>query len=126
MPRREFVARGAYHLLRHPVYLSFLGLIWFIPTMTLDHAELTGVWTIYIGIGSILKDHRLLFYLGDPYAQYMHRAAGYPLMLNGPLATVSSQTSVLNNTQATDVAFALKRRVQVCSAVAGSTQRRST
>jgi hypothetical protein len=38
LPLREFQARGAYRWLRHPVYLSFLGLIWFTPRMSADHA----------------------------------------------------------------------------------------
>lgn len=91
MPRRDFAPRGAYHWLRHPVYLSFLGLIWFTPTMSADHAALTIIWTIYIGLGSVLKDQRLLFYLGDSYANYMERVAGYPMMLVGPLARRKSQ-----------------------------------
>lgn len=86
MPRREFVPRGAYRRLRHPVYLSFLGLIWFTPTMTWDHAVLTGLWTVYIMVGSVLKDQRLLFYLGDSYASYMQKVPGYPMMVTGPLA----------------------------------------
>lgn len=86
MPRRNFVPSSVYHLLRHPVYLSFLGLIWFTPTMSADHAVLTGIWTVYIGIGSILKDQRLLFYLGDSYASYMQKVSGYPMMFVGPLA----------------------------------------
>jgi hypothetical protein len=76
LPRRDFEARGAYRVMRHPVYLCFLGLIWFTPKMTVDHALLTGIWTIYIGLGSILKDQRLSFYLGDSYR----------LMISGPLA----------------------------------------
>jgi len=83
--RRDFVPLGIYHFLRHPIYLSFLGLIWFTPTMTLDHAVLTGLWTVYIAIGSVLKDQRLLFYLGESYGQYMERVAGYPGILFGPL-----------------------------------------
>lgn len=83
--RREFRARSLYRVLRHPAYLSFLGLIWFTPVMTFDHALLTGVWTIYIFIGSILKDERLRYYLGDSYAIYMSQVAGYPGMLSGPL-----------------------------------------
>lgn len=86
LPRRDFKARSLYCLMRHPVYLGFLGLIWFTPTMTADHALLTSVWTIYIAIGSVLKDQRLLFYLGDSYRQYMQNVSGYPLMTAGPLA----------------------------------------
>jgi protein-S-isoprenylcysteine O-methyltransferase Ste14 len=78
-PRREFKPRGAYKLFRHPVYLSFLGLVWFIPKMTLDHAALTAIWTAYIFIGSAIKDRRLTHYIGDAYRQYSARVPGYPL-----------------------------------------------
>lgn len=86
MPRRNFVTRSVYQWLRHPVYLGFLGLIWFTPTMSVDRAVLTGIWTVYVGVGSVLKDQRLLFYLGDSYASYMQKVAGYPMMFAGPLA----------------------------------------
>ena len=43
-----FEPRGAYLWMRHPVYLSFLGLIWFTPYMTIDRAVLTALWTVYI------------------------------------------------------------------------------
>lgn len=86
LPRRGLVEHGAYCWLRHPGYLSFLGLIWFTPHMTLDHAVLTGIWTCYIFIGSVLKDQRLLFYLRDEYRDYASRVPGYPGMLIGPLA----------------------------------------
>jgi len=79
-PRRGFAERGAYRFLRHPVYLSFLGLIWFTPRMTLDHALLTGIWTVYIFLGSWLKDRRLTFYLGDKYRSYAAAVPGYPLV----------------------------------------------
>ncbi|MCA9260918.1 MAG: hypothetical protein KDA61_17005, partial [Planctomycetales bacterium] len=57
-PRRTFTPRGAYAYLRHPVYVSFAGLVWFTPQMTLDHAVLTALWTCYLLIGSALKDRR--------------------------------------------------------------------
>jgi methanethiol S-methyltransferase len=85
LPRREFSERGAYRWLRHPVYLSFLGLIWFTPRMTADHALLTAVWTVYIFVGSYLKDGRLASYLGDSYRQYASRVPGYPGIAFGPL-----------------------------------------
>jgi protein-S-isoprenylcysteine O-methyltransferase Ste14 len=85
LPRRGFVQRGAYRWLRHPVYLSFLGLIWFTPRMTADHVVLTGVWTAYVFVGSCLKDRRLAFYLGDAYREYASRVPGYPGFFFGPL-----------------------------------------
>lgn len=86
LPRRGLVMRGPYLWIRHPVYLSFLGLIWFTPRMTLDHGLLTGLWTIYVFVGSCLKDQRLAYYLKDTYREYASRVAGYPGMIVGPLA----------------------------------------
>lgn len=86
--RREFHPRGAYSFLRHPVYLSFLGLVWFTPVVTLDRAVLIAIWTAYIFIGSVLKDRRLVFFLGDYYRAYQARVPGYPGIPAGPLARV--------------------------------------
>jgi methanethiol S-methyltransferase len=85
LPRREFVEQSIYRWMRHPVYLSFLGLIWFTPRMTADHAVLTGVWTVYIFVGSCLKDRRMTFYLGDTYREYASRVPGFPGVFFGPL-----------------------------------------
>jgi protein-S-isoprenylcysteine O-methyltransferase Ste14 len=85
-PRRSFEPRGAYRILRHPVYLSFLGLIWLNPEMTLDRVVLTSIWTAYIFIGSSLKDRRLVHYLGASYRGYQARVPGYPFIPRGPLA----------------------------------------
>jgi protein-S-isoprenylcysteine O-methyltransferase Ste14 len=86
VPPRKFVSTGLYGLLRHPVYLGFLGLIWFTPRLTTDHLLLASVWTGYIYVGSVLKDRRLLFFLGERYRDYMARVPGYPLVPWGPLA----------------------------------------
>jgi protein-S-isoprenylcysteine O-methyltransferase Ste14 len=80
--------RGAYRFLRHPIYASFLGLVWFTPIMTLDRCILVAVWTVYIFVGSHLKDRRLIHYVGDPYRHYQARVSGYPFFLNGPLAKI--------------------------------------
>jgi protein-S-isoprenylcysteine O-methyltransferase Ste14 len=92
LPRRPLTVHGLYRWLRHSAYLSFMGLIWFTPRMTADHAVLTVVWTVYIYIGSCLKDQRLLYYLGDTYRQYASRVPGYPGILFGPLAKWPSPT----------------------------------
>jgi len=87
-PARPFVPRGAYRFLRHPVYLSFLGLVWLVPVVTLDRAVLIAIWTVYILTGSILKDRRLLFFLQDEYRRYQAAVPGYPGMPAGPLARI--------------------------------------
>ncbi|WP_252853715.1 NnrU family protein [Aeoliella straminimaris] len=85
-PRREFHPAGAYRFIRHPVYISFMGLVWFTPHMSLDHVVLTGVWTLYLFMGSYLKDRRLEYFLGTSYRQYEAEVTGFPLMPFGPLA----------------------------------------
>lgn len=90
VPRREFQPRGAYRLLRHPVYLSFLGLIWFNPDMTFDRLTLALLWTTHIFVGSYLKDRRLVYYLGETYRRYQRRVPGYPFIPYGPLGKLPS------------------------------------
>lgn len=85
-PRRRFEPCGAYRWIRHPVYLSFMGLVCFTPHTSLDLVELTSVWTVYLFVGSYLKDRRLAYFLGDSYRQYEARVPGFPLMPFGPLA----------------------------------------
>lgn len=84
-PRRPFNPRRTYLWIRHPAYLGFLGLVWFTPVITADRAVLIAVWTVYVLIGSWLKDERLAYYIGEPYRVYQSRVPGYPGMFFGPL-----------------------------------------
>ncbi len=77
-PARRFEPRGAYRLLRHPVYLCFLGLLWCNPALSLDHALLTGIWTVYIFVGSYLKDRRLVYYVARPIGNISSRCPAFP------------------------------------------------
>ena len=94
IPPRPFNPRGVFRIMRHPSYLGFLGLVWFTPVMTADRAILTAVWTIYVFIGSYLKDRRMLHYIGAPYARYLAEVPGYPGMLLGPLGRVPDTRSM--------------------------------
>ncbi|MGE5193381.1 MAG: hypothetical protein ACM3U2_12880, partial [Deltaproteobacteria bacterium] len=94
IPPRPFKPRGVFRIMRHPSYLSFLGLVWFTPVMTTDRAILTAVWTIYVFVGSYLKDRRLLYYIGEPYRRYLAEVPGYPGMLLGPLGRVRDARSM--------------------------------
>jgi methanethiol S-methyltransferase len=86
-PRRRFEVKGAYHWLRHPVYLCFLGLAWFTPLVTADRLLLTLLLTGYIFLGSYFKDRRLQYFLGETYGAYQARVPGYPFFV-GPLGRV--------------------------------------
>ncbi len=83
-PRRHFEVPGAYRLLRHPVYLAFLGQVWLSSQMTVDRLLLSLLFTGYIFLGSYLKDRRMEHYLGDTYRAYSARVPGYPFF-PGPL-----------------------------------------
>ncbi|HET6328365.1 MAG TPA: hypothetical protein VFG04_27025 [Planctomycetaceae bacterium] len=80
VPRRQFAPRGAYRYLRHPVYLGFLGLVWFTPVLTADRVLLIGIWTGYVFVGSYLKDRRLAHSLGEPYLRYLREVPAYPFV----------------------------------------------
>lgn len=96
-PPRPFPRHSLYRWLRHPIYLSFLGLIWFNPVMTLDRLLLALIWSGYIFLGSYLKDERLAFFLGAKYRQYQREVPGYPLMPFGPLARWSDESTQANS-----------------------------
>jgi protein-S-isoprenylcysteine O-methyltransferase Ste14 len=77
LPPREFRPASVYRYCRHPTYLSFLGLIWFTPIVTLDRALLIAIWTAYVFVGSHLKDRRLAKLIGDPYRQYQNAVPAF-------------------------------------------------
>ena len=93
VPMRKFEPTSLYRFMRHPVYLSFLGLIWFTPHMTMDHAMLTIVWTAYIYVGSYMKDKRLEHFIGAPYRDYASRVTGFPLIGFGPWGVCKSRNA---------------------------------
>jgi protein-S-isoprenylcysteine O-methyltransferase Ste14 len=77
IPNRPFKPKGAFSVIRHPGYMSFLGLVWFTPDMTIDRAVLVGIWSVYIFCGSFLKDLRMTHYLGNTYREYRDRVPAY-------------------------------------------------
>jgi protein-S-isoprenylcysteine O-methyltransferase Ste14 len=100
-PRREFRPKGAYNWIRHPVYLSFLGLVWFTPRMSLDHLALTLIWTAYIFYGSVLKDRRLEYFIGKAYIEYQRSVPGFPLISRGPLGRLQGNDLQVSGTTVT-------------------------
>jgi methanethiol S-methyltransferase len=69
-PAPTFVARGPYRLVRHPLYLAVLALIWSNPDMTMDRLLFQVVWSAWILLGARLEEADLLAEFGDAYRAY--------------------------------------------------------
>lgn len=61
---------GLYRWVRHPLYTAGLAFIWLAPLMTTSLLALNLSLTLYIYIGSIFEERKLLELYGQPYAEY--------------------------------------------------------
>lgn len=62
--------RGAYHFVRHPLYLAIIVLFWSNPDLTADRLLFDGLWTAWIVVGTLLEERDLVSELGDAYRSY--------------------------------------------------------
>ncbi|PWH15617.1 MAG: hypothetical protein DDG58_10845 [Ardenticatenia bacterium] len=67
------VVTGMYRWVRHPQYLFGLILLWCAPSMTLNRAALSVVFSIYLYIGTFLEERRLVAEYGEAYRQYQRQ-----------------------------------------------------
>lgn len=68
--RMPFTARGAYLLVRHPLYLFSILMIWSCPDLTKDRLLFNILWTVWIVIGAFLEERDLVNEFGDTYRKY--------------------------------------------------------
>lgn len=69
-PPASFVSSGTYALVRHPLYLFSLLLLWFTPVVTLDRFLFNVLATVYFWLGSLHEERRLRAEFGETYRQY--------------------------------------------------------
>ena len=69
----EFMTRGLYRMVRHPIMLGFIIAFWATPTMTLGHLVFAAATTAYILIALQLEERDLIAALGDAYTNYRKR-----------------------------------------------------
>jgi protein-S-isoprenylcysteine O-methyltransferase Ste14 len=73
-PNREsaptLVVSGLYRWVRHPLYTAGLIFIWLTPVMTTSILALNIGLTLYIYIGSLFEERRLLAEYGHAYFEY--------------------------------------------------------
>ena len=71
--RSGLVINGLYCHVRHPLYSAGLLFIWLSPLMTTSLLALNLGLTLYIIIGSIFEERRLVGQFGQAYVDYQHR-----------------------------------------------------
>ena len=69
----ELVVSGLYRRVRHPLYIAALLFIWLTPQMTLNLLALNLGLTVYVLVGALLEERKLLHHFGQAYAEYQKR-----------------------------------------------------
>lgn len=64
---------GLYRYVRHPLYTFSLLFIWLTPTMTRNMLLLYAGITMYVFVGAIFEERKLLEKFGEDYRQYRKR-----------------------------------------------------
>ncbi|HSF82127.1 MAG TPA: isoprenylcysteine carboxylmethyltransferase family protein, partial [Anaerolineales bacterium] len=67
------VVRGLYSWVRHPLYTAGLLLIWLLPVMTTNLLALNLGLTLYIVVGAVFEERKLLREFGQAYLDYQRR-----------------------------------------------------
>jgi protein-S-isoprenylcysteine O-methyltransferase Ste14 len=73
LPDEPLQTGGVYHIVRHPLYLFSLMLIWPVGTMRAGYFGFCVGTTIYFLVGSLFEERRLLAGFGPAYADYRDR-----------------------------------------------------
>lgn len=68
--KSDMVTSGFYRLVRHPLYTFGLLILWFSPAMTVNTLVVYASLTVYILIGIIFEERKLLREFGQEYANY--------------------------------------------------------
>ncbi|MGD2057946.1 MAG: isoprenylcysteine carboxylmethyltransferase family protein [Anaerolineales bacterium] len=69
----NLITSGLYAHMRHPLYTGGLLMIWFMPVMTTSLLAFNLAATLYLYIGSIFEERRLIFVFGERYEAYRKR-----------------------------------------------------
>jgi protein-S-isoprenylcysteine O-methyltransferase Ste14 len=76
----QMLTGGLYNWVRHPLYTAGLILIWMIPVMTYNLLALNLGLTVYLILGAIYEERKLVREFGDEYISYQGRV---PMLIPG-------------------------------------------
>ena len=74
------MVNGLYRFVRHPLYTAGLVIIWLMPVMTCNLLALNIGLTLYVLIGAVYEERKLLKEFGQAYAAYRQRT---PMLIPG-------------------------------------------
>ena len=69
----QLVVRGLYRWVRHPLYTAGLVFIWLLPVMTVNRLVMNLGLTLYLVIGALYEERKLLHEFGEAYQEYRDR-----------------------------------------------------
>ena len=76
----RLITKGVYHYVRHPLYTFSLLILWLSPKMTLNSFVVYLALTLYVLVGIIFEERKLLREFGQDYANYR---AVTPMLIPG-------------------------------------------
>ena len=79
-PRPTLNTRGFYGLVRHPLYMFGLVILWLTPVMTVNVFTLFVLLSLYLFVGAKLEERRLVREFGQEYEEYRRRT---PMIVPG-------------------------------------------
>jgi protein-S-isoprenylcysteine O-methyltransferase Ste14 len=69
-PAMLLIIRGAYRWVRHPMYSSFLLMVWASPDVTADRLLFNVLWSVWIVVATRLEERDLAADFGEAYREY--------------------------------------------------------
>jgi protein-S-isoprenylcysteine O-methyltransferase Ste14 len=69
----QMVTGGLYRWVRHPLYTAGLAFIWLTPIMTSNLLALNIGLTLYLVVGAVYEERKLVREFGETYIDYQHR-----------------------------------------------------
>jgi protein-S-isoprenylcysteine O-methyltransferase Ste14 len=76
----QLVVRGLYRRVRHPLYTAGLVFIWLIPRMSVNFLALNLGLSLYLVLGAMLEERKLVAEYGNAYVRYREQT---PMFLPG-------------------------------------------
>lgn len=76
----KLVTAGLYRVVRHPLYTFSLLVLWFSPALSVNSFVVNLAFTIYILVGTVFEERKLLREFGQEYADYK---SATPMLIPG-------------------------------------------